>query len=269
MKLAHKKVLLTGASGGIGSAIAERLAQDGAHLTLIGRDIQKLDQLACRLKAAGSGDVLTLPGDLGEPHDITRLVGEAITFAGGLDVLINCAGVQNFGFFAEEGSAATARLFHINAVAPMQLVQAVLPHMLRRGSGRIVNVGSIFGSIGYPCFASYSASKFALRGFSEALRRELAGSGVDVTYVAPRFTRTAFNSSWVNRMADVLKMHQDTPAQVAAQVVEAIAHGERERYLGWPEKFFVRLNALLPRLVDRALEKQVEHIRPFACESHS
>ena len=149
-----------------------------------------------------------------------------------------------------------------------KLVNAVLPHMLERGKGQIVNLGSIFGSIGFPCFASYSASKFALRGFSEALRRELAGTGIGVSYVAPRFTRTAFNRSAVTRMANALKMNQDEPESVAASVITAIERDDRERYLGWPEKLFVRLNSILPRLVDPNLIKQADLMRPFATESN-
>ncbi len=115
--------------------------------------------------------------------------------------------------------------------------------MITARRGQIVNVGSIFGSIGFPCFASYSASKFALRGFSEALRRELADSGVTVTYVAPRFTRTGFNHGAVARMADALRMNQDEPETVARDVVDAIERDGRNRYFGWPEKFFVRINS--------------------------
>jgi short-subunit dehydrogenase len=135
--------------------------------------------------------------------------------------------VQNFGFFAEESAADTATLFNVNTIAPIAMVNAVLPHMLERGKGQIVNLGSIFGSIGFPCFASYSASKFALRGFSEALRRELAGTGVGVTYVAPRFTKTAFNRGAVTRMADALKMNQDEPESVATSVIATIERDDR------------------------------------------
>jgi len=158
-------------------------------------------------------------------------------------------------------------VFNINTLAPMALTHAVLPHMLDKRFGRIVNVGSIFGSIGFPCFASYSASKYALRGFSEALRRELAGTGVGVTYVAPRFTRTPFNNAVVSRMADALKMNQDDPESVAADVIATIEANGTDRYLGWPEKLFVRINAIFPRLVDGSLMKQVDQMRPFASES--
>ncbi len=266
MKISGSTIMITGASGGIGGAIARQLAQRGAALILVNRNSRKMDDFAAELRAAGAR-VTTLVGDLAQDGEPARLVRDALDQAGTIDIVINCAGVQNFGFFAQESAADMATLFHINTVAPIALVNAVLPHMLAKGSGQIVNLGSIFGSIGFPCFATYSASKFALRGFSEALRRELAGTGVGVSYVAPRFTRTAFNRSVVTRMANALKMNQDEPESVATCVVRTIERDHQERYLGWPEKLFVRINSILPRLVDPSLVKQVELMRPFATET--
>jgi short-subunit dehydrogenase len=263
MKITGANVLLTGASGGIGGAIAHELARRGAELMLVGRDGAKLERLVMALREHGVR-ATALIADIGAPAAAQGLIAEVLRHGGGIDILINCAGVQNFGFFADESAEDTAALLQVNTIAPLVLTHAVLPHMLARRHGRIVNVGSIFGSIGFPYFAAYSASKFALRGFSEALRRELAGSGVGVTYVAPRFTRTAFNGATVTRMADALKMNQDDPAAVAASVVAAIEADGHDRYLGWPEKFFVRVNSLLPRLVDGSLKKQARQMRPFA-----
>jgi short-subunit dehydrogenase len=266
MKISASKILITGASGGIGGAIARRLADKGASLILVDRDGSRCEALATELRATGA-TVLVLAGDLTLPAVPGQLVADAIAHAGGIDILINCAGVQNFGFFADEATADTSTLFNVNTVAPINLINAVLPHMLQKNRGQIVNLGSIFGSIGFPCFASYSASKFALRGFSEALRRELTGTGVGVTYVAPRFTKTSFNRGVVARMADALKMNQDTPESVAASVIDAIERDHLDRYLGWPEKLFVRINSILPRLVDQSLMKQVAQMRPFATET--
>jgi len=151
----------------------------------------------------------------------------------------------------------------VNVVAPIRLTQALLPHFESRPRAHVVNIGSIFGSIGYPCFASYSASKFAMRGYSEALRRELAHTSVQVHYVAPRCTRTAFNKGSVARMAEQLRMNQDSPEEVAAHVVDAISSGQADAYLGWPERLFVRINALLPRLVDGPLVREARKMRAF------
>ena len=126
----------------------------------------------------------------------------------------------------------------------------------------------MFGSIAFPCFAAYSASKFALRGFSQALRRELSGSGVGVTYIAPRAVKTPFNPPVVHRMAALGMMHMDDPLWVAQKIVRAIEKGKDEVYLGFPESLFARVNALLPRIVDRAIVKQVPALFSFTTQRH-
>ncbi|CAN5430585.1 SDR family oxidoreductase [soil metagenome] len=263
MKLANSTVLLCGANGGIGSAIARELVRRKVAVVMVSRDEARLASLRLQLHPMSAG-LWTVAADIAQPGAAAAVVARATMLAGPIDILINCAGVQNFGLFADEAPADSAALFNVNTISPIALVHAALPSMLARGRGQIVNVGSIFGSIGFPCFATYSASKFALRGFSEALRRELSGSGVSVTYVAPRFTRTAFNGAAVTRMAAELKMGQDDPASVAARVLQAIESGAKDSYLGWPEKLFVRINAILPRLVDRSLFAQMQKMRPFA-----
>ena len=112
-----------------------------------------------------------------------------------------------------------------------------------------------------------SPGNLVFTGANPAVYGLPAGSGVGVTYLAPRFTRTAFNRSTVTRRASVLKMGQDEPQAVAARVIRAIERDERDRYLGWPEKLFVRINAIWPRLVDRSLASQLEKMRPFAAEA--
>ncbi len=130
----------------------------------------------------------------------------------------------------------------------------------------ILNTGSVFGSIGYPGYAVYSATKFAIRGFTEALRRELADTHVKVHYVAPRATRTGINTSAVERMNAELGVAMDPPELVAKAVCDMLAGGRVEAVLGWPEKFFARVNGVLPRLVDGALRKQLPVIRRYAGE---
>jgi short-subunit dehydrogenase len=266
MKIDGATIILTGATGGIGRAIAWELVRRNATLIVAGRHAERVSRLAEQIEKAG-GRCQPFAADIVDAETPQRLARFADDCAGRIDMLINCAGVQNFGFFADETAQSSADLFRVNTIAPIALANAVLPYMLNARRGQIVNVGSIFGSIGFPCFATYSASKFALRGFSEALRRELAGSGVTVTYVAPRFTRTGFNRGAVTRMADALGMNQDEPELVARSVADAIESEGRNRYLGWPEKLFVRINSLMPRLVDRPLMRQVEQMRPFTIDS--
>ncbi len=125
-------------------------------------------------------------------------------------------------------------------------------------------MGSTFGSIAFACFASYSASKFALRGFSEALRREVKGTGVSVNYIAPRAIKTPFNTEAVYKMAKVVGMNMDEPKWVAEKIVQSIKKEAKDVYLGFPEKLFVRINAILPRVVDKALAKQNKQMAEFA-----
>ena len=133
-----------------------------------------------------------------------------------------------------------------------------------RLSALLLFVGSTFGAIGYPGFAPYSASKFGLRGFAEALRRELADTGIRVLHVAPRATRTAMNADAVVAMNAALGVAMDSPQHVAAQIVQALRDETPECALGWPEKFFAHLNRLLPGVVDRALRKQLPTVKRFA-----
>ena len=262
MQLRDKRILLTGASGGIGAALAHEFAVRGARLGLAGRDEELLRRLAERLTEQG-GVASVLVADLTDEEDRKRVIESMGRTHGGIDVLVNNAGLGAFEDFLAHDPSDLDRLLALNIAAPMHLTRALLPQMLTRGSGRVVNVGSVFGSIGFACFAAYSASKFALRGFSEALRRELDGSGVGVTYVAPRAVRTPFNSEQVYAMAEQVGMHMDDPEYVARRIAEAVETDRSEVYLGFPESLFVRINALLPRLVDRALRKQNRRMQEF------
>jgi short-subunit dehydrogenase len=136
--------------------------------------------------------------------------------------------------------------------------------MLSQRAARIVNVGSILGYLGYPGHAAYSATKFALRGFSEAQRRELADGPVRVTYFAPRATHTALNGAALCALNAELGVAMDTPDAVAAALVALLANPANERLLGMPERLFARLNQIVPGLVDRALRRQLPVIRRHA-----
>jgi short-subunit dehydrogenase len=141
----------------------------------------------------------------------------------------------------------------VNLIAPTLLAQAMLPQMRARGAGQVVNIGSVFGAIPFAHFATYSAAKAGLRALSEALRREFAGSGVRITHIAPRAVRTPLNSPAVLRFAELTRMKMDPPARVAERIVGSVIRPVDQLVIGFPEALFVRINALAPRLVDRAL----------------
>lgn len=268
MKIEGSRILITGAAGGIGCALALELARRGAILLLSGRAGNALTAVCSEASRLGAR-VFMLEADLLEANAVERLAAQAKAAAGGVDILVNLAGISSFKLFQNEDSASIERLWQVNVIAPLALTRALLPSMLARGSGRVVNIGSIFGSIGFACFANYSATKSAIRGFSQALRRELDGSGVGVSYVAPRYTRTPLNSSTVDRMAQAVKMNSDSPELVANHIVRAIEKDRDELYIGFPESLFVRINAVLPRIVDFALRKQTRTMRDFAAPTVS
>jgi short-subunit dehydrogenase len=257
----NKRIILTGAGGGIGGQLATRLAEAGARLVLVDLNAQALEE---RRQALGPGRVHTLCADITDTNERERIVSETQGRFGGIDILINSAGINPFGDFARQPAELIRKTLEINTLAPMLLTRAVLPTLLAQGSGQIVNVGSAFGSIGFAWFSAYSASKFALRGFSQALRRELADTGIGVTYVAPRAVRTGINSQQVYDMAQAVRMNFDEPEFVAHRIVEAVRSRRKECYIGFPESLFVRINGLLPGLVDRALRKQNRRARDFA-----
>jgi short-subunit dehydrogenase len=263
MKLESQRVLITGAGGGIGRALARELATRGARLCAMEYSPDAGDRLREELQSLGAAPLLAI-GDVTRADNRDAAIGLVERAWGGLDLLINLAGVLDFCRYQDEDPGMVSRLLKINLEAPMQLTLSVLPGMIERGHGRIVNVGSMFGSIGFPLFAAYSASKFALRGFSQALRRELAGTGVGVTYVSPRAVKTPLNPPVIHAMAERGMMHMDAPEPVAQAIVRAIERDRKEAYLGFPEGLFARINGILPGLVDRALAGQLPALTAYA-----
>lgn len=263
MTLAGKRIVLTGATGGIGSSLAHALSRQNAQLVLVGRNPQRLGQLAAALRETGSTPISVI-ADLANPDAAAAIAYQARQALGGADILINNAGLGHFRLFEDDDPAAAAALLELNLLAPMRLARALLPEMLARGDGRIVNVGSTFGRLGFPGYSAYSAAKHGLRGWSEALRRELVGSGVSVIYVSPRATETGLNDARATALNQALKTAVDQPEAVARQILRTIEQRRPEAQLGWPEKLLVRLNAVWPGLIDRALAPKLPLIRRCA-----
>lgn len=263
MQLNGARILLTGASGGLGQALATALADAGANLLLAGRDQPRLAALAIRL-AGGGRSITTLAVDLNQPGDVARLAEEAARFRA--DVLINNAGINAFGLFEQQDWARVADVLETNLAAPMRLTHALLPLLRSHERAAIVNIGSTFGSLPFPGFATYSAAKAGMKGFSQALRRELADSRVEVVYVAPRAIDTPLNPPAVIALNADLGSQSDSPQAAARQVVAALAAGRGETHLGFPERLFAWLNGCAPTLIDRALKPRLavvkRHARP-------
>jgi len=252
-----QRVLITGASGGIGQALVDELAAAGARLLITGRRAEALEAAAAR----HPDQVTALPADLTRAEARARLVAAADR--AGITMLINAAGVNRVALFTEGSDAELERLITLNLTATLQLTRALLPRLMAARQGWVITLGSTFGTLGYPGQVGYCATKFALRGFSQALRRELADTRVRVLHVSPRATRTAMNAPEVEAMNAALGNAMDSPARVAQAVRHAVERGRQEAQLGRPERLFVHLNALLPGVVDLALARQLPVIRRF------
>lgn len=253
MRLDGKTVLITGAGSGIGRALAVEAAARGARLVLSGRREEPLRETAGLLPA--DADWVIVPGDIGEASVRSELVLTAERKLAGLDVLVNNAGTQSVGPLAGQDDEALAAMVRTNLYAPAALTRDFLPQ-LRRNRGRVVNIGSMFGDIGHPLFAFYSATKFGLRGLSDALRRELAPLGIGVTYAAPRATRTE-SAPGFSHLIEPFGMKLDAPEQVARAIWGAVGRDARSVYPLGMERMFVLIQRLMPSVIDGGLKRQL------------
>lgn len=264
MKIQESRIVLTGAAGGIGNLLARQLIDQGARLAIVDRDSDQLNALAAATNLESLGG-LVITADLSSSEGINRIGdGIATEWNGVADVIIHAAGVMDFAQFERMQPESIHRVIAINLEAPIQLTRALLPAMLNRGSGRIVFVGSILGALGMPYFSTYTASKFALRGFAEALRREVYGSGVGISYIGPRSVKTQLNAGAVERMAEATGMTMDDPNLVAKRIIQIIQKNQDEVHMGFSESLFVRINGIFPRLIDKGMRSQRKTMEPFA-----
>ncbi|KAF1724454.1 SDR family oxidoreductase [Pseudoxanthomonas japonensis] len=261
MDLAGRTVMVTGASGGIGAPLCAALVAAGAQVLAVGRDEARLQHVA---QALPTGRVTCVAADVSTPAGRERLLQAARAAQPTPSVLVLAHAQAAFGLFDEQSPDAMAQLMHTNLVAPMLLLHGMLPVLLAHASASVVVVGSTFGSLAFPGFAAYSASKFGLRGLTEALAREYADTPLRFQYLSPRATRTPFNTAAVDALNAELKVASDAPGEVARQLVAAIAQGTSRLQVGWPEKLFARLNGLAPGLVDRNLRASLPIVRRHA-----
>lgn len=260
MELRNKRIVLTGATGGIGQLLAIDLVKKGAKVALIGRDAKRLAQVQAQINSA---NCLSIIADLNQDDAIQHIQQHIEATWDSLDILVNNAGQMYFGEFTQQSPANIQQLLKINATTPMLLTHALLPMMLKQNTGLVVNIGSVFGGLGFPYYTTYCSSKFALRGFSESLRRELKANGIKVLYVAPRAIKTAMNEGIMVEVHKATKTNIDPPDVVVTKIIRAIERNKQEITLGQPERFFMRLNMLFPSLIDSALKKQTAIMAKF------
>jgi dehydrogenase/reductase SDR family member 7B len=251
-------VWITGASSGIGNAVAAQLVEEGAYVIVSARRKPQLDEIAAR---APAGRVLALPLDVSDEAACEAAVGEALAWRGRVDMLVLNAGITQRGEALKTPMATVREVMEVNYFGAVALARAVVPHMVEQGSGRVVVVTSVTGYVSTPMRSGYAASKHALHGWFDALRAELHGSGVSVTLVVPGYVNT--DIAVHARLADGGTLgHQDqdhttgiSPERCAAELI-AGAHERRDEVLvGGPEIYAVYLKRFLPWVVARIVHR--------------
>lgn len=258
-ELREARVVVTGASSGIGAALAKALAERGAKLVVTARREELLQQLVAEIQSHG-GTAVYAAGDLTDEATRRAVLARAQETFGGLDVLVNNAGVGAFGRFDEADPQRLRQLFEVDFFAALELTRLALPTLKQGRRPAIVNIGSILGRQAIPLAAEYCAAKFALRGFSDSLRIELAKSGVDVLLVSPGTTDTGFFTN-VLEMKSRLPWRKEgvrqgmTPDATAAAIVAALEAGKRELIPGLGPKLLALASRLTPGIVDWYLRR--------------
>lgn len=258
--LKGKRAILTGASGGIGQALASELVKAGARVALASRNADALNELATRLK--GQGDVLVVPTDITKADERKHLVETAVAAFGGLDLLVNNAGVGSWGHFADSTEEINRTVMEVNFFAPVELTRLAMPHLTEGNQPAVVNVTSRCGRKGLPAWPEYSASKFALMAMCEAWRCEFARFGVDVVTVVPGRTVGGFEKNLLRRDGRAsLDFHKGmTPEYLSEQIVRAVRRNKRELVIGTEAVWLLRFNKFFPRLTDWLIARKVKKL---------
>ncbi|ATB28405.1 SDR family oxidoreductase [Melittangium boletus] len=261
----EQTVVITGASSGIGEELAVALAARGARVVLAARDEVALHRVRERCERAG-GRALVVPTDVGEPEACRLLVARALEVFGGIDALVNNAGVTMRGFFEEVTDLSLfERLMRVNYLGSVYCTHHALPHLKAR-RGLLVAVSSLTGKCGVPGRSGYAATKHAMQGFFDSLRIELRGSGVDVLVVCPGFVATpirarALGPDGTVGHGDIFEVKGKRimdAATCAALILRAMERRERELLMIPVPRVMLALRALLPGVVDRIASRMME-----------
>jgi short-subunit dehydrogenase len=253
--------VVTGASSGIGRHLCLRLAAAGCTVIAVARRMERLQALRDEVDSiAGErrGELHPLVGDITEQAVRTRVADTVDALGGGLDLLINNAGVGGIGPFESASEQRLRRIMEVNFFAPVELTRSLLPRLRASGDAVICNIGSVLGHRAVPDKSEYCASKFALHGWSDALRGELAGSGITVTLVSPSTTRSEFFDSLVETDSETRSKSVGSwsPDRVAAATLQAIRKRRGEVILSSGGKLLVYADRVCPPLMNWALKKR-------------
>lgn len=259
--IAGSRILITGASQGIGKALAFKAAAAGAHVLAAARSRELLDDMV--IFARGQGHPIeSVVADVTSAEDRQAMVDAAQDKLGGLDVLVNNAGIGATGHFVDAGEDRLRKIMEVNFFGLTETTRAFLP-LLRNGNHpAILNISSIAGKRGIPARSEYSASKFAVQGFTEALRAELSRFDIDVLLVSPGLTQTNFSKNMLEQKALLQMDHLRgmSPEQVADATLLALAKGKTETILTLKGKLLVLVSRFLPRLADRIAARKVRSL---------
>jgi short-subunit dehydrogenase len=252
------RILITGASQGIGRALAVAAAAAGAKVLAAARSRELLDELAAEVHKSG-GMLETVVADVTDAAERRLMAQAAERHYGGLDVLVNNAGIGATGHFADVGPERLRRIMEVNFFGLTETTRVCLP-LLRQGrTPAVVNISSIAGKRGIPARSEYSASKFAVQGFSESLRAEVAREGIDVLVVCPGLTQTNFSKNMLEQKALVALDHLRgmTPEGVAAATLRSLRLGRHDVSLTFQGRLLVLVSRFLPRLADRIARRKI------------
>lgn len=255
LDLHGKRVLITGASEGIGRAAAKAFVDAGSSVLAIARSKDRLDALAAEL--GGAPRVTTFVADVADGRAMETLADAVLAATGAPDVIVANAGIGMDARFAETSDDALRRVFETNVFGVVRTIRPFLPAMIARGSGRILIISSAVGKRGVPNYAAYSGSKFALHGMADALRPELSGTGVTVGLICPSSTTTAFDDRKLRSGPPQpnVRLQRHTAESVAAAMVRMARSTRREVVLSAEAKLMNAMNRLAPGFLDWILGK--------------
>lgn len=257
-QLAGKRILITGASSGIGKELTEQLAAKGARLAIAARSEEKLREVAGQI----SSEIHVIPADVSKNADRIRLIDEIKRVWGGLDVLINNAGIASWAHFSNSNESILREIMEVNFFAPAHLIKLAQPMLTDGEQPAIVNVSSMCGRKAMPGWPEYSASKYALCGLTESLRGEFARFDIDVLLIIPGLTKSNFRERFL-RSEGRAKIEFEKgmePSYVASRIIQSLESNKTETVLGSEARWMLLMNKFFPRLTDFLIARKTKQL---------